>query len=935
MSTPTSALAPTTPQTKAKADKVLLLNIDELYSLHNMRFSAVTEPQWDHDRETQVHLRGKGVILVDGRFGGAWSVKQTFAVEADKDAYGGVETVIEDTYEDSIDTAIKKVESSSTDSWKIVLLPPEVKHVTINDNDSNDFLDNETRTSVVLNLYGEEKVVSKAVSDAIERFESENGHTVGLLNHWAGTYRSYCNCAGKYLSSTYVTLIVEHFLDFPTHNYAGLWHDVDGDEWNTQRCLRLSTYPTVYEREIEYSVSATGDDILVEGVHYAAANYWGRDSDAGRNAFAWVRKDLENTEGTLVMVGPLENLGRARALASQINAKEVKVYEHADVTPKETTLVAELSTSISRSHSWILQENVSDSGNTYLILYRKQVNKMGFDGGRRKVGLDTKKRKEGVEKKGVGVKGNITLIDLQRNELVTMSLGEAVEAGYTTWSHTWDRESNLENGSWHLGNETEISSQRPIEFNSVEKTKNMLSISRSLGIRYTWMDYVCILQTGEGSAEDKERSVPMMGEYYRLSRTTFVYVDAVPYDLPREIFQRQYMVSQAVKNSKWRTRIWTFQEEAVSSDLVIVGKRHLIFDYQSDLQDTREGSSPYNFNSIMTMARTRDCTLPQDYVYGTLSLLPYGKELKIDYSRGLSGCLVNLSLEAGKARDYSFLINRGKVLQGDEGKVVHYLSHPRDFSSVDNLSNKYDGRLAVENAADACGLSLNHGVENHMASVIGRGARTSEMSRRMFTLFSTKAGKETGDIKPGDFPPFYQSYAGDPPAEEMNLFFSGSRISMTTMVSPDFHFLSSSLDSFHDRMKDAIATIIDVEGEKFDAPWYWYAMTGKFTEKWPFGEPSRIIEDDDHAYYCFTHDGANLTGAVKLVQCDLYLHGTLPVYLMCTLDSEVCHRVGYAICMYAKEGRNPHYKPNQLGPALCTGMYHPHRYWTQRTIVLG
>ncbi|KAH7335634.1 hypothetical protein BKA66DRAFT_479957, partial [Pyrenochaeta sp. MPI-SDFR-AT-0127] len=861
-------------------------------------------------RETQVPLRGKGVILVDGRFGGAWSVKRTFTVEADKDDYGRVGIVIEDTYEDSIDTAIKRVESSSTDSWKIVLLPPEVKHVTINDNDSNDFLDNENRTSVVLNLYGEEKVVSKAVSDAIERFESDNGHTVGLLNHVAGTYRSYCNCAGKYLSSTYVTLIVEHFLDFPSHNYAGLWHDVDGDEWNKQRCLRLSTYWTVYEREIEYSISATGDDILVEGVHYAATNYWDRDVEAGGNAFAWVRKDLENTEGTLVMVGPLENLGRARGLASQINAKEVKVYEHADVTPKETTLVAEVSTSLSRSHSWILQENVSE-GNAYLILYRKQVNKMGFDG-RRKVGLDTKKRKEGVEKKGMGVKGNITLIDLQRNELVTMSLGEAVEAGYTTWSHTW--ESNLENVSWHLGNETEISSQRLIVFNSVEKTKNMLSISRSLGIRYTWMDYVCILQTGEGSTEDKERSIPMMGEYYRLSRTTFVYVDAVPYDLPREIFKRQYIVSQAVKNSKWRTRIWTFQEEAFSSDLVIVGKRHLIFDYQSDLQDTREGSSPYNFKSIMTMARTRECTLPQDYVYGTLSLLPYGKELKIDYSRGLSGCLVNLSLEAVKAGDYSFLINGGKVLQGEEGKVVHYLSYPRDFSSVDNLSNKYDGKLAVENSVDAYGLSLNHGVENH-TSVIGRGERTSEMSRRMYTMFSTKAGKETGDIKLGDFPSFYQLYAGDPPAEEMNLFISGNRISMTTMISPDFHFLSSSVDSFHDRMKDAIATIIDVEGEKFDAPWYW----------WPFGEPSRIIEDDDHAYYCFTNDDANLTGAVKLVQCDLYVHGTLPVYLICTIDSDVCHR----------EGRNPHYKPNELGPAFCTGMYHPHRYWTQRTIVLG
>lgn len=930
MSLSTSLLASETPKITTQAEKFSLLNIDELYSLHDMQFS-VRGSALDGEPEVKIPLEGKGVILVDGRLGGLWSVRRTFVVAADKDE---MNTVIEDTYEESLDSAIKVVEESSSGSWRIVLLPPEVKHVTITHGESEDLLDNKNRISVILNVYGDENIVCKAVSNAIERVEwdeDDNKHTIGLLNAMAGTYRSYCNYACQFLSSRYVTLIVEHYLDIPTHNYAGLWNCIDGTEWNQMRCLRLSVYRTVYDRIIEFSISATGDDILVEGVHYAATNHWDRDTEAGNSVLASVREDLKNTEGTLVMVGPLENLARARELASHINAKEIKVYEHSDASPKETTLVAEVSMSLSRNHMWILQDNTT-KGNTYMLLYRKQINKMSFDPSRI-IRLDSKRRTENGQEKIEQVKGTITLIDLQRNELVTMPLGGAVEAGYTTWSHVWD--SNTFQHGWRLCDETEISSQRLVLKNSIEKTKMMLSIGRSLGIRYTWIDYVCILQTGEGSSEDKDTSIRMMGEYYRLSLHTFAYVDAVPYDLPREIAMRKYEVAEAVNNSKWRRRIWTFQEEAFSGDLVIMGRRHLIFGHQSDVNSHRKEDSSFDFNYIMMMARSRTCTLEQDYVYGMLSFLPYGKELKIDYSQGLCVALTSLSQEAGKAGDFSFLINSGKALEGKKANV-HYLSHPLDFSSVENLSNKYDGRLAVESATDACGLSRYHGVENDMSEFITRGARTSEMGRRMYTLFSTRAGKESGLIKPGELPSLYQRYAGDAADDNFNLFVLEDRISMMTAISPNFDFLSSSIDSIHDRLKDSTTEVIDLlEGEKFEAPWYWYTMSGKFTDKWPFGEPAGIIEDDTHVYYCFTSVDTNLTGPVKLIYCNFYVHGTLPVYVICTVDSYLCYRVGYAICMFTKQGRNPFNKPGKLGPTLCSGMHHPHRHWAQGMIVLG
>ena len=108
------------------------------------------------------------------------------------------------------------------------------------------------------------------------------------------------------------------------------------------------------------------------------------------------------------------------------------------------------------------------------------------------------------------------LIDLEPEDktLCIIETSEDVPRGpYATLSHCWGKQPN--HFVLTARNLQEMKAQISLE--TMPPTfSDAISTSRRLGIRYLWIDSLCILQTGKGSAEDwKEHTVAMRDVYSR------------------------------------------------------------------------------------------------------------------------------------------------------------------------------------------------------------------------------------------------------------------------------------------------------------------------------------------------------------------------------------------------------------------------------------
>jgi hypothetical protein len=88
-----------------------------------------------------------------------------------------------------------------------------------------------------------------------------------------------------------------------------------------------------------------------------------------------------------------------------------------------------------------------------------------------------------------------------------------ITGGYASLSHRWGA------GTFPLLSSTNIEDFKVgITYSSLSKTfQDALLITKRLGLRYLWIDSLCILQSGPGSAEDWQTESKLMGNVYRNS----------------------------------------------------------------------------------------------------------------------------------------------------------------------------------------------------------------------------------------------------------------------------------------------------------------------------------------------------------------------------------------------------------------------------------
>lgn len=124
--------------------------------------------------------------------------------------------------------------------------------------------------------------------------------------------------------------------------------------------------------------------------------------------------------------------------------------------------------------------------------------------------------------------------------------------------------------------------------------RDAIIVCRNLGIRYLWVDSLCIIQD---DIEDVEAQISNMAQTYSKAYVTIVAAhgsDAnagLPGVQPssRKVFQptftlghdtfilAQHSRTVMLENSKWITRRWTYQEQALSTRLLVFTERQASF----------------------------------------------------------------------------------------------------------------------------------------------------------------------------------------------------------------------------------------------------------------------------------------------------------------------------------------------------------------------
>ena len=168
-----------------------------------------------------------------------------------------------------------------------------------------------------------------------------------------------------------------------------------------------------------------------------------------------------------------------------------------------------------------------------------------------------------------------------------------------------------------------------------------------LGVRYLWIDRLCILQD-EGSKAEKMAQIHAMGDIYRCALVTLVAMagEGVDYGLPgvskRErpapwigqigeahILRAPATSHKILQRAKWYTRGWTYQESKLSSHELMFTDIGVFYDCSKEnaevednfMQDSAKMGDESNYQQQVKAFTKRSLTFESDILYAMLGVL--------------------------------------------------------------------------------------------------------------------------------------------------------------------------------------------------------------------------------------------------------------------------------------------------------------------------
>ncbi|KAJ3268047.1 hypothetical protein HK104_005507, partial [Borealophlyctis nickersoniae] len=333
----------------------------------------------------------------------------------------------------------------------------------------------------------------------------------------------------------------------------------------------------------------------------------------------------------------------------------------------------------------------------------------------------------------------------------TLSDSDRISAQkYFTISHVW-------------GNVQRIDVKIPgvhwkVPVTGMDKLKQIFAMRERVGAEWVWLDILCMDQD---SPEDVSAQVNLMGQVYSLGSGCLVLTEEEPptdqfveeacafYVGPHKTqFMVQLKIWHMVQKSTWLTRVWTFQEMILPRRVIIFGKNDS-FIVDLDVIATQvgdaaaksgSGESDYAITAAHALVnleilevlleprrrkdvvavrnmfhdlQSRQCSRPEDLVYGGLGLVKWGRNVKVDYGIGVNGAWERLLRAAADAGDWTWLHFYGESLGRPGG------------GCIPNLETAFNGMFKGMSSAEWRSLAVDMKDDGR---IILRGALLAQVS---------------------------------------------------------------------------------------------------------------------------------------------------------------------------------------------------------------
>lgn len=207
------------------------------------------------------------------------------------------------------------------------------------------------------------------------------------------------------------------------------------------------------------------------------------------------------------------------------------------------------------------------------------------------------------------------LIDVE-NRCVTSEFGQDLEFGvdikFVAFSYVWGESSVSKDNALLKSNKSGFEATGGLKEGKVPQAiEDAMTICKRLKQRYLWVDRFCIIQENEDGGE-KQRQIDAMGDIYSSAEFTIIHAsgESMHCPIPGVFKERKVLQSKSViagleftipypplgaflKNRKWNTRGWTYQEAILSTRKLVFTSFEVWFEC-NDLDDPCRREDQYS-----------------------------------------------------------------------------------------------------------------------------------------------------------------------------------------------------------------------------------------------------------------------------------------------------------------------------------------------------
>lgn len=204
------------------------------------------------------------------------------------------------------------------------------------------------------------------------------------------------------------------------------------------------------------------------------------------------------------------------------------------------------------------------------------------------------------------VREDFRLVDTEKMNIILAR----TETGYAALSYVWG-EAVTATLQLMRANAADLAIEGSLTGRELPQTiSDALAVCRALGIRYLWVDQLCIVQ--DATLALKLRQINHMDEIYSNARLTIVALAAIsarsgivgspgrprpecvtsPREYLSQLHEMRASLPAELSNSRWNSRGWTFQERIMSRRCLYFGQNQASFQCRSMLAEEQNGRFP-------------------------------------------------------------------------------------------------------------------------------------------------------------------------------------------------------------------------------------------------------------------------------------------------------------------------------------------------------